>query len=93
MWREELAIYNHTMKYKLKVDKCTCFNLVCVCVCVSVCVCVCVCFGKGVTHTTERPRTEQFLPCGQELHKTRMIEEMGPAQIRDKRPHIPHSSS
>lgn len=23
MWREELAIYNHTMKYKLKVDKCT----------------------------------------------------------------------
>ena len=22
MWREELAIYNYTMKYKLKVDKC-----------------------------------------------------------------------
>ena len=82
-------------QYLLPVNNYSHFVLfpVCVCVCVSVCVCVCVCFGKGVTHTTERPRTEQFLPCGQELHKTRMIEEMGPAQIRDKRPHIPHSSS
>ena len=45
------------------------------------------------------PQGEQFLPCGQKLHNSRNSikagwwRRLGPAQIRDKRPHIPNSQS
>ena len=43
------------------------------------------------------PQAEQFLSCGQKLHNSRNSikagwwRRLGPAQVRDKRSHIPHS--
>ena len=46
---------------------------------------------KVLRQETDGPRAEQFLPWGQKLHKSRMMEEAGPCP--DKRPHIPHCQS
>ena len=35
----------------------------------------------------------EFVRCGQILQNSRREEKISPAQIRDKRPHIPHSRS
>ena len=40
---------------------------------------------------TDMPQAEQFLCNGQKLHKSGMMEEVGP--YPDKRPHIPTSQS
>ena len=39
------------------------------------------------------PQAEQleFVPCGQILQNSRREEKLRPAQVRGKRPHIPHS--
>ena len=50
-------------------------------------------------YEADGPQVELFLPCGQKLHNSRnsikatLWRRLGPAQIRDKRSHIPHSLS